>query len=165
VSNGIITKNLEKSIMLSKLNDTKSSIILESTNDSLNSYATIEFPDFLVGVMYEEESIYPKVMKTHNTNYYIIAIDEVVYQLDVNEKKLIWKVELESYFIDAIEIQSKGLLIIEEIGVGLYDDEGKCIWSKPTDLVESYLVEQDILIINTDSGKVKLSTEDGKDVY
>lgn len=90
------------------------------------------------------------------------VVDNRLTVIDIKLKKVTSQIDLQSFFVDVIEVGDKGIIVVEEIGVGLYERHGEREWFVPTDLIENYLVESESIIVNTEGGKLKLSTMSGK---
>jgi len=97
-------------------------------------------------------------------NECFIGVDNRLFIVNTVEMKVISEIDLQSFFVDVVELANKGIIVIEEIGVGLYESTGGRIWFTPTDLIENYLVENDTIIVTTDTGKIKLSILTGKEL-
>ena len=159
-----ITKYLERDVWEKKLEQINCRIKFDSGSDQLTAYALIETPHILIGVNYEESSIYPKVKKLRNVDKYFVGADNRLVIVESKSEEICSQIDLQSYFVDVIEVVDKGLIIIEEIGVGFYKYFGERVWFTPTELIENYYVEKDTIIVTTDSGKIKLSTSTGKTI-
>lgn len=157
-----IIKFHEKNVWKNKLSHYESRLLLESGSENLISFAIIETPYVAIGILYEEDSVYPKVKYLKNLDECFIGVDNRLIIVNIVKKKVISKIDLQSFFMDVLEVANKGIIVVEEIGIGLYESTGGRIWFTPTDLIENYLVENDNIIVTTDSGKIMLSISTGK---
>jgi len=164
MSNFPIIKFFERDIWNKRLSNYKSKLLLESGSENLISFAIIETPHVAIGISYEEDSVYPKVKSLDSVNECFIGVDNRLFIVNTVEMKVISEIDLQSFFVDVVELANKGIIVIEEIGVGLYESTGGRIWFTPTDLIENYLVENDTIIVTTDTGKIKLSILTGKEL-
>lgn len=162
INNIEVSKILEKNVWENRLKQYDSRLLIESGSDDLSSFAIIETPNVVIGVSYEEDSIYPKVKQLNDTDVYFVGVDNRLLIIDTQLKKVTSQIDLQSFFVDVIEVGDKGIIVVEEIGVGLYKLHGERKWFVPTDLIENYFIESDCIIVNTENGKLMLSTTSGK---
>jgi len=159
-----IKKHLEFDIWNKELEQSQHNIKFDSGSEYLKAYALIETPHILIGVNYEEETVYPKVKKFIKLDDYFVGIDNRLVIVESKNEKILFQLDLQSFFVDVIEILNKGIIVIEEIGISLYSYTGERLWFTPTDFIESYYIEDESLIVVTDNSKVKLSTSTGKKI-
>ena len=164
MSNINIQQFYEKSVWESQLKKYANPLLLESGSNSLTAFAIIEAPNIVIGASFEERSVYPKVKSFHNSNCYFIGIDNRLIIVDAKNINIISIIDLDSFFVDAFETKQDCVVIFEETGIGLYEFSGKKIWYTPTDLLDKYFVDDDIITICDGSTKIKLSILSGKTV-
>jgi hypothetical protein len=160
----VITNYIEKDVWKSKLMQYTSCIVVDSGSDDLISFSIVETPELAIGVSYEQSSIYPKTLLLSDNSDLLIGADNSFLSISLSDKKINFKVELQSLLVDLKEISEKGILVIEEVAVSFYAVDGKRLWFVPTDFVETYLLDHCIITLMTESGVIKISLDTGEKI-
>ena len=128
-------------------------------------FAIIEIEDIIIGIRHEIGGPYP-IIKNNQSDCYI-GVDKNLYFLSLNERKITSHIELDSPFIDLYFFpeDNLSLIIIEEAGVSKFDFRGNKEWFCGTDLVTSYQVANNTIIITQpDTADITISLSTGKPV-
>jgi len=116
-------------------------LFVNSTNGDSNFWIAV----------YSENNINPNIVCHVNRDRLVIGFNQKLAIIDMNIPKILIEKELYGNFQFAKYTENM-LLVLSEIGIFILDNENHEIFNQPTDVIESFMFSDNLLICKTHSG-------------
>ena len=101
--------------------------------------------------VYSENNINPNIVCHVNRDRLVIGFNQKLAIIDMNIPKILIEKELYGNFQFAKYTENM-LLVLSEISIFILDNENHEIFNQPTDVIESFMFSDNLLICKTHSG-------------
>ncbi|MFG1487210.1 hypothetical protein [Halobacteriovorax sp. RZ-2] len=134
---------------------------LSSQDESISNYSIVKFDNFTIGLKYFNDAYFPPVVVFETDKRIFIGLDKKLFQLD-DFGRLLGEADLDFYISEIIPFNDVGIIVLFEIGACFYDLNFRCMWNISLDFIEDFKINNDALILDTNSGQIEIEVCTGK---